>query len=89
MCFNVFRFAEVNQTCQPKLIGSLHIEVKSQSNDKAMFQPTRNDSFLSCSTPRLKHTHINTTNFEEYKTASKFTNIISYFLNNNTQFSFY
>ena len=86
---NIFRLAEVNQTCQSKLVDSLHIKVQSQSNDKSIFYPTPSDSLLSYSTPRLQHMHIHTTNIEEYRTASKFTKILSYFFYNNIQLSFY
>ena len=36
-----YRSSEVNQTCEPKAIGSLHIEVTCQSNEKSMLYNDR------------------------------------------------
>jgi len=43
---NIKRSTEASQICEPKAIGSLHIEVTSQSHEKSMFYNTANEAFL-------------------------------------------
>jgi hypothetical protein len=44
------RRLKVNQTCEPKAIGSLPIEVINQSNEKSTFYNIPNDACLFLST---------------------------------------